>query len=160
MLKGQIVSGDFGKIVMRVKANESIELGELLVIQDNQDKFILQVYDLLYASQISQQNLEMVAGMSLEEGNFNIMDEKLRNYQLALLKPILNVSGTSKTCKKLPSFFNKVREVTKEDLSFVTTPKNPFSIGSLRSGSKVMDFNISLPPTKLGNTFVELDKSK
>ena len=144
MLKGQIVSGDFSKIVMRVKSDEQVELGELLVIQDNQDKYILQVYDLVYASQISQQNLEMVAGMSLEEGNFNIMDEKSRNYQLALLKPILNINQTSKTCKKLPSFFNKVREITREDLTFITTPKNPFFVGNLRSGSKVMDFKISL----------------
>ncbi|HLC52541.1 MAG TPA: DUF87 domain-containing protein [Candidatus Nanoarchaeia archaeon] len=145
MLKGQIIGGDFGKIVMRVKSDQEIELGELVVVQDNQDKFILQVYDLVYASQISQQNLEMVAGISLEEGEFNILDEKLRSYQLALLKPVINIRSTSKTCKKLPTFFNKVKEIQREDLTFITTPKNPLLIGNLRSGSKVMDFNISLP---------------
>jgi uncharacterized protein len=145
MIKGQIVSGDFSKIIMRVKAEQQVELGELLVAEDGKDKFVLQVYDLLYASQISQQNLEMVAGMNLEEGDFSIMDQKLRNYQMAFLKPILNVGETSKVCKKLPAFFNKLREIQKEDLTFVTTPNNPFSIGKLRSGSKEMDFKISLP---------------
>src|SRR3989344_3175825 len=145
MLKGQIIGGDFGKIVMRVKSDQEIELGELVVVQDNQDKFILQVYDLVYASQISQQNLEMVAGISLEEGEFNILDEKLRSYQLALLKPVINIGTSSKTCKKLPTFFNKVKEIQREDLAFITTPKNPLLIGNLRSGSKMMDFNISLP---------------
>ena len=144
MLKGQVVAGDFGKIVMRVKAEQSVELGELVVIDENQEKFILQVYDLIYGSQISQQNLEMVSGMSLEEGNFNIMDEALRNYQLALLKPILNISQISKTCKKLPPFFTKVREITKEDLSFITTPNHPLFLGKLRSGSREMDFNVFL----------------
>ncbi len=144
MLKGQVVSGDFGKIAMRVKSSESVELGELVVIEDKQEKFILQVYDLLYGSQISQQNLEMVAGMNLEEGSFNIMDENLRNYQLALLKPILNIEEKSKTCKKLPSFFTKVREINKEDLSFITKPDNPLFLGKLRSGSREMDFDIFL----------------
>ena len=147
MTKGQVVSGDFGKIVMRVKADEKVELGELVVIEDSNEKFILQVYDLVYGSQISSQNLEMVAGMSLEEGSFNIMDEKLRNYQLAFLKPILNI-GTdgngSKTCKKLPAFFTKVREITKEDLFFITKPNNPLFLGKLRSGSNEMDFDIFL----------------
>jgi DNA helicase HerA-like ATPase/intein/homing endonuclease len=145
MLKGQVVAGDFGKIVMRVKANEQVELGELVVIDNSEEKFILQVYDLVYGSQISQQNLEMVAGMNLEESSFNIMDESLRNYQLAFLKPVLNVKDGSKTCKKLPSFFTKVREIQKEDLSFITQPRDPFFLGKLRSGSKEMDFDIFLP---------------
>tara|TARA_Y100000310_G_scaffold324914_1_gene387492 strand:- start:1704 stop:4793 length:3090 start_codon:yes stop_codon:yes gene_type:complete len=145
MIKGQIVSGDFSKIAMRVKADTTIELGELVVIENPEDKFILQVYDLTYGSQISQQNLEMVAGMNLEQGDFSIMDKKLRNYQLALLKPILNFAQTTKTCKKLPSFFSKVREITEQDLSFITKPQNPFFLGKLRSGSTQLDFNIYLP---------------
>ena len=142
MLKGQVVAGDFSKIVMRVKSKEQVELGELVVIEESQEKFILQIYDLLYGSQISQQNLEMVAGMNLEEGSFQLMDGQLRNYQLALLKPMLTIprNNQSKTSKKLPSFFGKVREITKEDLSFITIPLNPLFIGKLRSGSKEMDF--------------------
>jgi hypothetical protein len=145
MIKGQVVSGDFSKIVMRIKADQEVELGELVVIEDNNEKFLLQVYDLLYGSQISQQNLEMVAGMNLEEGSHQIMDKNLRNYQLALLKPILTIGDSSKTCKKLPSFFTKVREIKKEDLSFITKPKNPLFLGTLRSGSRKLDFNIFLP---------------
>ncbi|MBI2112025.1 hypothetical protein HYT52_00615 [Candidatus Woesearchaeota archaeon] len=145
MIKGQVVSGDFSKIVMRVKSDSSMELGELVVIDQGQEKFLLQVYDLVYGSQISPQNLEMVAGMNLEEGNFNLLDESLRNYQLALLKPVLNISASSKTCKKLPDFFTKVREITKEDLSFITKPEHPLFLGQLRSGSKELDFNVFLP---------------
>ncbi len=144
MVKGQIVAGDFSKIVMRVKADQEVEIGELLVIE-KEEKFILQVYDLLYGSQISQQNLEMVAGMNLEEGGFSIMEANLRNYQLALLKPILVVSESSKTSKKLPNFFSKVREIKEDDLAFITNPVNPLFLGDLRSGSKKLDMNILLP---------------
>ena len=70
---------------------------------------ILQVFDLIYGSQISQQNLEMVAGMNLEESDFQIMDGNLRNYQLALLKPILNISDKAKMCKKLPIYISIIK---------------------------------------------------
>ena len=145
MLKGQIVSGNFSEISMRIKSSEQVELGELVVVQSPDEKFILQVYDLIYGSQISEQNLEMVAGMNLEEGSFSMMDEQLRNYQLALLKPVVTVGLTSRTSKKLPPFFASVREITKQDLSFITAPPFPLYLGKLRSGSKEMDFDIFLP---------------
>ncbi|MAG72679.1 ATPase [archaeon] len=148
-MKGQVVSGDFGKIAMRVKADTHVELGELVVIDNLEEKFILQVYDLQYGSQISQQNLEMVAGMNLEEGSFSIMDAQLRNYQLALLKPILTVSKGSTMCKKLPSFFSQVREIQQTDLTFITTPKHPLFLGKLRSGSNALDFDILLEGEKV-----------
>ena len=145
MLKGQVVGGDFSKIIMRIKSDQQAELGELMVIDHPQEKFILQVYDLMYSSQISSQNLEMVAGMNLEEGSFNFLDQSLRNYQLAFLKPVLSVGKDSQTCKKLPVFFAQVRAIAKEDLSFITTPLTPFYLGKLRSGSQELDFDLFLP---------------
>ncbi len=144
-MKGQVVSGDFGKIAMRIKSATTIELGELVVIEEGTGKFILQVYDLLYGSQLSQQNLELVAGMNMEEGHFQLLDESLRNYQLALLKPLLYVTHESKTCKRLPPFFTSVREISKDDLTFITTPEHPLYLGRLRSGSQALDFEIFLP---------------
>ena len=35
MIKGQIVAGDFSRIIMRVKSDQEVELGELVVIEDN-----------------------------------------------------------------------------------------------------------------------------
>ena len=145
MLKGQVVSGNFSNISMRIKSSEQVELGELMVIESPTEKFILQVYDLVYGSQISEQNLQMVAGMELEHGGYELMDPHLRNYQLAMLKPVVTIAKTSKTCKKLPPFFAKVREITKDDLSFITTPPVPLYVGKLRSGSREMDFDIFLP---------------
>ena len=146
MKKGIVVSGDFSKIIMRVKSGMSVELGELLVIEskDGSEKFIMQVYDLVYGSQLSSQNLEMVAGMNLEEGSFDFYDKNLRNYHLCYLKPILTIDQDSKNCKKLPAFFSDVRAITKDDLKFIAVPKNPLYLGNLRSGSHKMDFDITI----------------
>ena len=149
MVKGQIISGDFGRIIARVKSGEQLELGELVVIE-NDEKHILQVYELRYGSQISTQNLELVSGMNLEEGDFQIMDKELRNYQLALLKPLLTINNNqNRICKNLPDFFSKIRGISKEDLSFITKPRYPFYLGKLRSGSKQVDVDIFLPGEKV-----------
>jgi hypothetical protein len=146
VVKGQVISGEYGKILIRQKAGEKIELGELLVGDAPDAKILLQAVNLLYGSQISQQNLELISGMKLEDNQtVDFMDAELRNYNLAVLKNLITISGNNaKVCKRLPSFFSSVREITKEDLSFLTQPKNPLFIGNLRSGSKELDFPIYL----------------
>ena len=92
MLKGQVISGEFGRIVARQKAGQNIEIGELLVADSGEGKILLQVYDLVYGSQISQQNLEMISGMKLEENTeFEMFDANLRNYMLAMMKSLVTI---------------------------------------------------------------------
>jgi hypothetical protein len=147
MVVGQVISGEFGRILIRQKSGRNIELGEILVADTQEAKILLQVYDLVYGSQISQQNLELISGLALEENeDYKFMDANLRNYKLAVLKNLLTINKTSAaTCKVLPDFFSAVRQVSKDDLSFISTPKNPLFFGFLRSGSKVLDVPISLP---------------
>ena len=46
----------------------------------------MQAYDLVYGSQLSSSNLELVSGMKLEEDSeLFFMDERLRYYNLAML---------------------------------------------------------------------------
>jgi DNA helicase HerA-like ATPase len=146
MVVGQVISGEFGRIVIRQKSDNNIELGEILVADTKDSKVLLQVYDLVYGSQISQQNLELISGLSLEENEeMKFLDPNLRNYKLAILKNLITIGKSSAaSCKILPDFFSEVRAVTKEDLSFITVPKNPLFAGNLRSGSKMLDFPISL----------------
>ena len=146
-MKGQIISGEFGKICARQKSTEEIELGELMIAESPHGKVLLQVYDLVFGSQMSQQNLELVSGIKLEQENdLQLFDPELRNYTLAFLKPLISLGGKDvKLCKTLPKFFSEVKEVTKEDLEFLTKPKNPLFVGNLRSGSKMLDVPIYLP---------------
>ena len=149
MIKGKVISGDFKRVIVRQKSDANIELGELLVAETDNTKILLQVFDLTYGSQLSQQNLELVSGLKLEEeNNLELFDSNLRNYTLASLKPMISLNNSS-LCKSLPVFFSTVREVTKEDLSFLTQPKNPLLFGKLRSGSKALDLEISLQGDKV-----------
>lgn len=147
MIKGQVISGKIGEIAVRQKSGEEIELGELLVGNNGQEKIILQAYDLLYGSQISQTNLELISGMMMEEKtDMEFMEPHLRNYTIAMLKSLISIKNdNSKNTKTLPSFFSEVKEIEKEDLNFLTKPKNPLFVGRLRSGSKVLDVDIFLP---------------
>ena len=145
-MKGQVLSGDYSKIMIRQKSDSSIELGELLITGDDEELILLQVYDLQFGSQISQQNIEMISGLELEENQeLAFMEPHLRNYTLALAKSVLKITRHgAKISKTLPNFFAPVRELLKEDLNFLSRPKMPLFMGNLRSGSKVLDFPIYL----------------
>ncbi|MEK6916737.1 MAG: hypothetical protein AABW92_03245, partial [Nanoarchaeota archaeon] len=78
MNKGIIISGKFGEIVARQKHGQEIELGELLIAEGKDSKILLQAYDLIYGSQLSSSNLELVSGMKLEEdSDLMLMYDKL-----------------------------------------------------------------------------------
>ncbi len=151
MIKGQVISGDFSRIIIRQKSDQNIELGELLVAETSDAKILMQVYDLLFGSQISQQNLELMSGLKLEQStNLEFLEPELRNYNLALLKPMVFVSKKHTTlCKTLPKFFSQVRQVTTQDLSFLSIPKKSVFLGKLRSGSKTLDVDINLDGEKV-----------
>ncbi len=145
-MKGQVISGKFGEIVIRQKSDEEFELGELLIAEKDKTKILLQIYELAYGSQISEQNLELISGMKLEENvDVNFFDEKLRNYKIALAKNLISINEKNvKIAKILPEFFSEVREIKEQDLPFLKKPQNPLFIGNLRSGSKVMNLPIFL----------------
>ncbi|MEM3374192.1 MAG: ATP-binding protein [Candidatus Woesearchaeota archaeon] len=145
--KGIIISGKFGEIIARQKSDERIEIGELLIAENkNKHKTIFQVYDLIYGSQISSENLELISGLKLEENSdLYFMDEKLRSYNLAKLKNMLVIEDNKiSLAKNLPDFFSELREINSEDLKFLTKPENSLFFGYLRSGSKVLDVPIYL----------------
>lgn len=145
-VKGQLISGKFGELIARQKSDSQFELGEILVAEDSGMKFFLQVYDLQYGSQISQQNLEMISGMSLEEDStIEFMDKHLRNYKIAFLKPLIIIRGNDPSLSKsLPEPFTDLREINSDDMSFLVKPKTPLFLGNLRSGSKPLDVPVFL----------------
>lgn len=146
MAKGLIISGQFGDICIREKADSKIELGELLITETQDTKIILYIFDLLYGSQLSQQNLELASGLKLEEDEtLQLMDSTLRTYVLAKAKNLITIKqNLATTCKSLPNFFSTVREIKTDDITFLATPKNPLELGMLRSGSKTINVPVIL----------------
>jgi DNA helicase HerA-like ATPase len=145
-VSGQIIAGKTGQILAREKAGGEIEIGDLLVAEENGGYVLLQAFELLYGSQVTQQVRELLAGMKLEGlgANMEFLEPELRNYVIAQIKAVLRVvgNGEPKIPKTLPAFFSTIRHVTEKDLWFLTKPKSPVYLGKVRSGSKVLDVGV------------------
>ncbi len=144
-MKGQIIGGNFSELILRQKSGAEIEIGELIVSENEHEKMIFQVFDLQFSSQLSSQNIELISGMKIEEdADVTFFDENIRNYVIAKLKSLITMrkEGNARISKKLPAFFSNAREIRKEDLHFLQEQNNPLFLGKLRSGSKEIDFDI------------------
>ncbi|MCZ2845918.1 MAG: ATP-binding protein, partial [Candidatus Bathyarchaeota archaeon] len=146
-IAGQVIGGDVAGILIREKSGKKIELGDLLVTDEEGGYIILQVYDLCYGSQIPQSVRELAAGIKLEGygSGLDFIDPKLRNYTLAQVKAVARVTkNTARIPKILPNFFSSVKYLKEEDLGFLTKPSNPVYLGKVRSGSKIIDVEVFL----------------
>ena len=139
---GQIIGGEYGELNIRQKSGRTIEIGDLLSIDD----MIMQVLDLQYGSLLEQEDIERISGMSLEGyEETNIMEEEIRNYIYAKAKPLVRVKDNEpKKPKTLPPFFGDLERVDEKDFEFLEEPDNSLYIGRVRSGSKVLEVPIHI----------------
>ncbi len=140
---GQVVGGKFGDIIIRQKSGSNLEIGDLMVSEENGSYLILQVFALEYGSQIQDKMQQMMSGVNLEQGivDAQFFEPEFVNYVLARIKPLARVykeKGEVKIPKSLPSFFNKLRLITSNDLKFLHKEKDAIFVGYIRSGSKVI----------------------
>lgn len=139
---GQVVGGSFGDILVRQKAGTNLEIGDLLVSEENGSYLILQVFALEYGSQIQERMQQMMSGVNLEQGvvDAQFYEPEFVNYVLARIKPLASVSKSGKVTlpKNLPSFFNKLRLISKDDLEFLQKGADHIFVGYIRSGTKVI----------------------
>jgi len=141
-IAGQVVGGKFGDIIIRQKSGKDLEIGDLMVSEENGSFLILQVFALEYGSQIQDRMQQMMSGVNLEQGsNAQFYEPEFVNYVLARIKPLARVFKENcqvRIPKSLPSFFNKLRLISKDDLKFLEKKKDSIFIGYIRSGSKVI----------------------
>ncbi len=145
---GQVVGGDFGRIILREKDGAGIEIGSLLVSQEEDSFLIMQVFDMEYGSQIQEGMRQMMSGVSMEQ----IIDAKFYepefvNYVLAKLKPLARVDRNDKVRipKSLPTFFSRLRLISSDDLKFLQRNRDSIFVGNIRSGSTSLDAKVWLP---------------
>ena len=115
---GSVISGKHGNILIRQKSGVDVELGELLIIEHNNTLLLLQVFDVVYGSQIPVKHLEMISGMQLEgyATDMEFMDPTLRNYSIIQVKAIAQIADMDvQIPKTLPPFMGNVRQVSHED---------------------------------------------
>ncbi|WP_455240491.1 ATP-binding protein [Methanothermobacter tenebrarum] len=144
---GQIIGGETSKIFIRERSGSRIELGDLLVAEEDDGNYsILQVKDLVYHSQVPQVMRELASGIQLENRGSQVefLDEELRNYIIAEAKTILQIrDGKPQLPKRLPKFFTHVRRIEDDDLKFLKKEiEDPLYLGNVRSGSKELKTKI------------------
>ncbi|MGQ9582546.1 MAG: ATP-binding protein [Thermoplasmatota archaeon] len=156
---GQLVGGEHGSLVLRQRSESALELGELLVAPvgaEGEEFVLLQVFDLLYGSQLESRVLEMMSGMRLEgygEGA-DFLDRNLRSYVLARARALVHVrrgdgGWVVRMPKVLPPFFSEVFTAGPEHLAFLGRPGNPVLLGRVRSGSRVLGVDVFLDGREL-----------
>lgn len=160
---GQVIGGGFGQILVRQKAGATLEIGDILVLEEREtgDNLVLSVFDLRYASQIDDKMHEMISGVALEEeeegppAGSAFYEPDIVNYVIASIRPLARV-GTAptgdgdvpvSTPKALPPFHSTLRPVRREDLAFLEKRnQDGLFVGSIRSGSEVIeDARVMLP---------------
>ena len=140
---GQVIGGKIGDIIVREKSGKSLEIGELIVSEEENSFLILQAFALEYGSQIEERMQQMMSGVNLEQGikDAEFYEPEFVNYVLARVKALARVSNNDYKVtlpKSLPSFFNKLRLIKNDDLKFLKKEKEQIFIGNIRSGSKVI----------------------
>lgn len=139
---GQIVDGKFGNVLVRQKAGEALEIGDLLVSDEGGHTLVMQVFGLEYGSQIHPDMRQVMAGESLERGGAGarFYSPETASYVVARVKPLARLSsgGDVTLPKSLPEFFGKLRRISPGDLDFLPGREDGVFVGHIRSGTKVM----------------------
>ncbi|MFX1366482.1 MAG: ATP-binding protein [Promethearchaeota archaeon] len=151
---GSFVTGtSLVKLILRQKSDQEFEIGQLFIAgKDRNEYSIFQIKDLFYGSQIPDNSLELMAGYSLERerSDLRIYESELRNYVLALARPLIFVKQNRLfLLKKLPEFFSDVFEIDDTHLEFFKEEiiQNPLNLGNIRSGSKILNTEVILEAT-------------
>ncbi|MBI3412717.1 MAG: ATP-binding protein [Candidatus Aenigmarchaeota archaeon] len=145
----QIINGAQGEIILREKSDKPIELGEILIAEDSDNKILLQVYDLQYGSQLDPKRIEYASGLTIEEKweDLKFHDQELRNYVLVKAKALAQMKKDDNTIlvpKRLPKHFSMVRRFSEDDKEFIAKQENSLLLGNLRSGSKDLGIKVHI----------------
>lgn len=149
---GEIIGGRFGDVLVRQKKSHDLEVGTLLVCEDDKSYTILSVSDLEYGSQLDDRTRELISGFEMEIAGGEFYEEEFLHYTLARVKPLAEISKSDdkvRIPKTIPPFRTKLRPVTKDDLKFLNEYPGRISIGRIRSGSRVIDAEVRLPEEEI-----------
>jgi len=151
MTIGHIIGGRVGEhLVVRLKNDSNINVGDLLICEDKGLTFYLKVIDKLISSSIPAQFIEEMSGQELElDKELELFDATERFYPVAYAKILRVKSDNFSFARTIPSFFSKVRRIKSSDLAFMKASQG-VDIGYLRVGADCLkDIIVKLPAKTL-----------
>ncbi len=154
MTIGKIIGGSIGeKILIRLKSNASVDVGDIVVCEDTKtkEKFFLKIINIGISSLISNQFVEDIAGQNLEhDTDYNLFDSDDRFYKMCEAK-ILKVKREGKLfpARSLPNYFMDIKKINEEEFDFINKG-GEIEIGNLRLGTESFEgIKLALPAKKL-----------
>ncbi|MEJ5292655.1 MAG: ATP-binding protein [Candidatus Methanosuratincola sp.] len=153
---GQIVEGDDGELVLREKQGAKLELGDLVVVDNERLKYICMVSKLTYGSLIHPDRILTSSGSVLEGVNprLEFPDRDLRIFRQVHVKPLLEVASqngklAARAPRSIPEFMSKARMAAAEDFLFLEAHGAEVFIGNIRSGSKTLPVEFGMDGEEL-----------
>ncbi len=146
-MSGIVVNGEVNEIVLRVPYDRDIQLGEMLMLEDDVFKdrrYLLRVTSIAYGYEAAEGDwAERAAGsIILMEGKeeYTMYHRERRLYKAVSCAPMLTIEkGEIKGVKSLPSHFSGVRDVKAEDYELLKEKLGDIPVGRLRSGERTLD---------------------
>lgn len=155
MSVGRVIGGSAGKVLIRVKSETTVDIGDILIVEDGLNKFYVKVTNTLINSLLPGQFIDDIAGQKLEHDvDLDLFDEKDRFYRICEAK-ILKVFN-KRFCppRNIPNYFSEARLARSEEFKFLADYEG-VEVGYLRLGTRVLkEVSVKIPAKQLINHHV------
>lgn len=133
-------------VKFRINENVLVERGQLVKVEDKEQKFILRVYDFKPESLLTPAEIAMVSKKVENGENPALYDKGLRLYDTALSTIIAQIDkhGHVHGPTAVPSIFSIVETLEKRDLQLLHLDTGDLAIGYVRVGHKSSDIIVTL----------------
>ncbi len=151
-MRGIVVDGEVTEIVIRVPYDRDVQLGEMLVLEDEvfrNRKYLMRVTGIGYGYEAAEADwAERAAGsIILMEGKeeYRMYHRERRLYKSVSCAPMLIIeNGSVKGVKSLPSHFSHVRDAEAKDFHEIRDELGDIPIGRLRSGERTLNIEAGI----------------
>ncbi|MFA5406450.1 MAG: ATP-binding protein [Candidatus Nanoarchaeia archaeon] len=152
MTVGRVVSGSAGSIMLRVKNDAKVDIGDILIIEEAGAKYYVKVVNISINSLLPGQFIDDIAGQKLEHDvDYKLFDDADRFYKTCEAKILKILTDRFYPARNIPGYFAKVRKARPEEFKFLES-YDGIAIGNLRLGTRVMsEINVKIPAHKLIN---------
>ncbi len=152
-MSGIVVDGEVNEIVLRVPYDRDVQLGELLVMEDevfSGRKYLLRVTGIGYGYEASDPDwAERAAGsiiMMDGKEEYRVYQRERRLYKSVKCAPMgLMENDSIRPVKSIPSHFSRAREISVEDQGALQAYMGDIAIGKMRSGERSLDIEAGIP---------------
>lgn len=149
---GRVIGNRVMEIRFRAPCAERLQVGEMLVIEDEEAaaKYLVRILDIEHGADMDAPDwMERQAGELIirdlddEDSDIGRLRESL--YKIGVSAPLGSIeNGEFSKAKSIPTHFSRVRRTSMRDYGFLRQYLGEIEVGRLRSGDRVLDFPVGI----------------